>query len=334
MAVYHLGKFTHQVASNSLAKFSDVQLDTLWYLMDLAKIHRFDTLLSFKEFLMRYFLITDRPLEEIALDYIDEHQLIAGIYNHQPFQLSIGDLYELIGFSASDYVYNITGTMEHFMQSYSFVPPNPTCKIKSEVRGEEKVIQINQTMLAYALMGLGTLCNIESLTLPIRQDNSRFSKESLLEAEKLADFIIAQMPEEVRKKLAQKHSDQRERWTPSLTVKFDPLTLDPKVLKNLFNYVMEERWYEAIADEPIITPFLVEEHGLNWYLSHIQFAVGVKWGYITLNDNPLAFHACIDPVFEIEFEDLLGGDNELFSTAEIYQLWDMEAWVDWLPEKP
>ena len=85
MAVYSLGKFTAKVAPETLEKFSEVQQDVLCFLMLLTKINRFHTKESFREFLIRYLLIVDKPLVAKAQTFIDEGVLIDGTFENKYF---------------------------------------------------------------------------------------------------------------------------------------------------------------------------------------------------------------------------------------------------------
>ncbi len=88
--------------SASLEKFSEVQQDVLWYLMNLTHVHRLHTKEAFREFLIRYLLIVDKPLESKASVFIDEGILIDGVFENKPFHFSVKRLIELIGFEASN----------------------------------------------------------------------------------------------------------------------------------------------------------------------------------------------------------------------------------------
>jgi hypothetical protein len=77
----------------------------------------------------------------------------------------------------------------------------------------------------------------------------------------------------------------------------------------------------------------LEENSPPNYMAHITFAVGVKWGYIDLSNHTFSLAHCIDPLFNVEFDELLGPDGELLSTQYIYDDWKMKKWDHLLPEK-
>jgi hypothetical protein len=98
MGVYSLGKFTDRVAPETLEKFSEVQQDVLCFLMLLTKVNRFHTKESFREFLIRYLLIVDKPLVSKAQDFIDYGVLIDGTFENKYFCFKVKDLIELLEF--------------------------------------------------------------------------------------------------------------------------------------------------------------------------------------------------------------------------------------------
>ena len=85
MAIYSLGKFTDKVAPETLEKFPEVQQDVLCFLMLLTKVNRFHTKESFREFLIRYLLIVDKPLVSKAQDFINDGVLIDGTFENKYF---------------------------------------------------------------------------------------------------------------------------------------------------------------------------------------------------------------------------------------------------------
>ena len=128
MTLISQGKYTHNVAPATLEKFSEVQQDVLWYLMNLTNIHRLHTKEAFREFLIRYLLIVDKPLESKASDFINDGILIDGVFENNYFSFSVKNLIELIGFEASNSLYNINGSLTDFIQDFTYKTPNMVLK--------------------------------------------------------------------------------------------------------------------------------------------------------------------------------------------------------------
>ena len=55
--MHHIGKFIEFAYPDQVEKYSDVQLDMLYFVMDTVDIQRFTSSESFREFLIRYFLV-------------------------------------------------------------------------------------------------------------------------------------------------------------------------------------------------------------------------------------------------------------------------------------
>jgi hypothetical protein len=117
-------------------------------------------------------------------------------------------------------------------------------------------------------------------------------------------------------------------------IHFDPYKLPQENLKSILRIIVHENEWEYLKEEAEITKEFMEENAATHYITHITFAVGVKWGFIELSEHPNSLNYCIDPLFEVDFEELLGFDSELYSTQLIYDSWNMKAWSYLLPDKP
>lgn len=333
MTLISLGKYTHHVAAPTLEKFSEVQLDVLWYLMNLTDIHRIHSKEAFREFLIRYLLIVDKPLDEKALDFIDHGILIDGVFENNYFSLSTKNLIELIGFASSNSKYNVHGSLSDFVNKFSYKKP----KMVLEKEGDEKPkFNISSDMLAYVLMGIKTICLIDYLHLTFRENLKDLSPEYIASVEKFVDFVMENIPTATFENIVKEHPDLldfRERHVKSENIYFDPYSLPQETLRSILEMIVDERELEYLAAEPVINEEMVEEYGYKWYMSHIVFAAGVKWGLIELSNHPFSLHFGVDPLFQISYDDLLGPDCELYATQEIYDWWKMKDWEHLLPEK-
>ena len=119
-----IGKFCNYMSDESIHELSDLKSDILWYLLQLTKVNRFFTKESFKEFLIRYFLITEIDLDKNASDFIEHGVLISGFMAKDYFEFTLSDLINYIGFSATDSKFNVSNSRAEFIQSYVYKAPN------------------------------------------------------------------------------------------------------------------------------------------------------------------------------------------------------------------
>lgn len=337
MSVISPGKYTHNVAPTTLEKFSEVQLDVLWFLMILTNIHRIHTKEAFREFLIRYLLIVDKPLESKASDFIDDGVLIDGVFENTYFSFSVKNLIELIGFEASNSLYNINGTLPEFIQRYSYTKPNMTASEDGESEEGKPKYKISQDFLAYVLLGIKTICLIDYLHISFREKVSDLSPSYVDSVEKFVDYVLDTIPNDTFDNVVAAHPDLthfRERFQKSDEVVFDAYSLPQEDLKAILHVIADERDLDWLQEEEVISEEVMKENGATYYMTHITFAVGVKWGYITLSEHPFSLHFALDPLFDVEYEELLGPDFELYPTQYIYDGWKMKEWAHLLPEKP
>lgn len=337
MSVISLGKFTHHVAPAMLEKFSEVQQDILWYLMKLTKVHRLHTKEAFREFLIRYLLIVDKPLETKAEVFIDEGILIDGVFENKYFCLTVKNLIELIGFEASSSLYNIEESLPNFINEFSYKNPLISSRESGENVAGEPIFEISKDFLLYAWMGIHTLCKIENLNLDFREKVSDLEVAYIESVQNFVDYVMKSISDDTFDQLVVEHPDLlhfRDRYLKSDEVNFDVYSLPQENLRVILGAIIPEMDdYNFLNEVDIISKEVMEENSTFNYMTHITFAIGVKWGYIELSIHPFSLSHCIDPLFDVEFDELLGPDGELFSTQEIYDDWKMEKWKHLLPEK-
>jgi hypothetical protein len=335
MAVYSLGKFTTKVAPNTLEKFSEVQQDVLCFLMLLTKVNRFHTKESFREFLIRYLLIVDKPLVSKAQDFINDGVLIDGTFENKYFCFKVKDLIELIGFESSSSMYNIDENLEHFIQNFSYEAPQVI--LEQEKKDGVEKYKISTDLLKYHLMGLNTICQIDYLHLSFRENLKYLTTENIESVEKFVDFVVDKIPTNTFDKVIELHPELincRERFLIADMILFDAYSLPQENLMAILQIIAHEDDWEYLKEEAEITKEFMEENAVTYYITHITFAVGVKWGYIELSEHPTSLNFCLDPLFDVDFDELLGFDYELYSTQLIYDSWNMKEWAYLLPEKP
>ena len=256
MSVISLGKFTQNVAPATLEKFSEVQQDVLWYLMNLTKIERFHTKEAFREFLIRYLLIVDKPLECKASEFIDEGILIDGVFDNKYFSFSVKNLIELIGFEASNSLYNINGSLQDFIQQFKYKAPKIDLNSNGESKDGKAKFKISQDLLIYALMGIKTICLIDYLHLTFREKLTHLSSDYIASVEKFVDYLMSTIPSETFNKVVAAHpslKDFRERYQKSDDVDFNVYSLPQQDLKAILQLVADERDWDWLKEEEVIT---------------------------------------------------------------------------------
>lgn len=332
MSISLKGKYTHYVAHETLEKFSEVQQDVLWYLMNLTKINRLHTKEAFREFLIRYLLIVDKPIETKAEVFIDEGILIDGVFENNYFCLTVKNLIELIGFEASSSIYNIDESLTEFIQEFSYESPASSVEENNDNDENEPAYKF-----LYEWMDIITLSKIEHLYLDFRSKLSNLEDSYITSILHFVDYVMDSISDDIFKKVVLEHPEMlqyRERYLKSDEINFDVYSLPQENLRGILEAIIQETGdYNFLKEVEIISKEVLEENSPPNYMAHITFAVGVKWGYIDLSDHPFSLAHCIDPLFDVEFDELLGPDGELFSTQYIYDDWKMKQWDHLLPEK-
>ena len=62
---------------------------------------------------------------------------------------------------------------------------------------------------------------------------------------------------------------------------------------------------------------------LEWPNEHINIAYGIKNGYVKVSDHRFSLIELTDPRFDYNYDLLLGHDEELYSTKELFDNWQM-----------
>lgn len=324
------GKQKYAVDPKNLEGYDEVHFDLLWYLMDTCKITRYATKGSFREFLIRFFLIRDKPFDSYALDIIDEELIVDGFLNDTYFSLRVQDLVALLGYAASTARYNIYGTLDKFIASYSYSPPN----IKfSESEEEENTYKVSRDALKYMFMGLGNLLHIHGCTLRFKPHLQDLTPEQLQGATRLADFVVGRLPDQLFERYQVDFpfifEGNFERYSPADSISFDLYReVAPENLAVIFETIANQSIADEFRREGPTEDFRVD---MEWYEEHIKFAYGVKHGYIKLSTEYDSLITELDPRYDLEFELLQGPDEELYTTQDIYEMWSMAEWIHLLP---
>lgn len=325
-----IGKYYHFTNTEVVNSYADVFHDMLWYLMKETRINRLVSRDSFREFLTRYFLIAEIDLDQAASEFIDHGMLLEGTITDKSFSFGMRDLISFAGFSCSDFLYNIYGTLDEFCNSYVHRPLNP--KIEVAVNGANVIMTTDTFMIA--CLDLITLGEVGSLSIRFRKNLTTLPDEYLQKASGFAGYVVSLIPEsvfhEMNKRSPWLKEGHKEYYEISKRVKLDIFAiLTDKQLFEIYKYFMKEEDLEKYKKTDLDNPDVIGD--LSYYNNHIAFAYGVKHGYIKRSHEVPDNHLDYDPLFDIDVDQLMGPDGEVYSTEDIYCDWSMDDWIHLVP---
>ena len=327
-----LGKHT-RLANPAVTQYDNLHQDIFWYLLQQTQVNQCASPNSLREFLIRYLLITERPLDETAEEFINEGLLISGTMGDQSFSFYMKDLFQFLGFAATSARYHINNRLEEFIQIYQtkkfLIRLEPT---------EEGATKISQGVLVLVLAGVTTLLQIDSLNIRFREDLSQVSQEEIARATTFVDYVMQQIPlaifEDYNTQFGKFLKSYEEYYEKGEDVHFNPWTDLPKTtLVALFGHILgaEHRLVQEFRDADVPDEDLL--HDLQFEIPYIKFAYGVKHGYVTLDDNWYTpYMENYSPNFNLDpLEELAGENGEVYSTNSIYKAYCMEDWMHLIP---
>jgi SAM-dependent methyltransferase len=319
--MHYIGKYTDRCKDGVLDDFNDVHLDMLWFIMNLTKIHRFITEDSFKELLVRYFLVRDKNIDDYALDVINDEILIDGYLNEQYFSFYIKDLVNLIGFASSSAKYNIDGSLSDFINNYKYKAPN----INFSVNDDDSLI-ISPDALVYSFSGLTNLLHINKSSLKFVETINKNDLYKIEGANKLASYILNTFNDRVFEEFNFKNKDLYiDRLLKGDLVKFNVfkgIHLDN--LASIYEIIVDKRTADEFRKDGLKFDCLED---LEWPNEHINIAYGIKNGYVKVSDHRFSLIELTDSRFDYNYDLLLGPDEELYSTKELFDNWQMHKWL-------
>lgn len=332
--IVSLGKHLRHT-SPAVSNYNALHQDIFWYLLEQTQVTRCVGPNSLREFLIRYLLITNRPLHETAQEFIDEGLLISGTMGDQSFAFYMKDLFHFLGFGSTSARYHIDGSLEEFVQNYR--TKKYLIRIEAEEEEEGKT-KISQDVLVLVLAGVNTLLQIDSLNIEFREDLSQVSSEEVTRVSTFVDYVMQQIPagvfEEYQAQFGKAMSSYQEYYHKGDEVNFDPWTqLLKETLVALFTHLLGAEHHLVLDFRDSEIPDEDTLHDLQFEIPYIKFAYGVKHGYVTLDDNWYTPHLeNYSPDFNLDpLEELAGEDGEVYSTNSIYQAYRMEEWIHLLP---
>ena len=86
-----------KLATDSLSNYDDLHQDVFWYLLTQTRVNSIMCRNSLREFLIRYLLISEHPLDQTAEEFINEGLLISGTLGDQVFCFYLKDVFHFFG---------------------------------------------------------------------------------------------------------------------------------------------------------------------------------------------------------------------------------------------
>ena len=325
------GKF-YDLASDAVHKYDDVHQDIFWYLLELTAVNRVVNRVTLREFLIRYFLITDTPLENSAINYIDEGILVSGTIDDKYFEFKVSDIFCFLGYSTTDQNYHINCTIEQFISKYK--------NLKYLVKYEkiDNKIKMSKDTFMIMFLGVHTLIEIDTLNIRFRDDLTNLDDNKFESVVKFVDFVVNRIPDEMFDNYLKSQDSLLEKYQDYKTVKelidFDPLlhlsSSDFAFIYEIFIGEDQELVKKLRSGEELDEDL---KQDFAHYLKYIKYAWGVKHGYIKVDNN---WHSSLEDNYAPEFnidpiEDFCGEDFEVLSTEYIFQSWEMDKWMHLIP---
>jgi hypothetical protein len=327
-----LGK-NFDFALPAVDQYDEVHQDLFWYLLEQTRVTRCASVNSLREFLIRYFLISKRPIDQTAEEFINEGLLFSGTIGDRYFSFGIRDLFHFIGFGKSDDSYHLQSYLEDFIANYK----SKKYMIKIQPDEEGGATKISKDTLIIAFSGVTTLLQIDSLNLEFREDLSEVQPEEIAQVTTFVDYVMQQIPSQVfedyQSKLGNALRNFSEYYIAKEKVSFDPWTQLPKAtLVQLFEHLLDDgdKLLAEYRDNEEVDEDVI--HDLNFHIPFIKFAYGVKHGYVVLNDNWMSPYNNYSIEYNLDpLEEMAGENGEAYATDYIYKCYCMDEWIHLIP---
>jgi len=316
----------------SIEQYDQVHQDIFWYLLNQTNVYRWVDATTLREFLIRYFLISNRPIDQTAKEFIDEGILISGTIGDKAFCFGMKDLFQFVGFGCTNQKYHLGSTFDEFVANFV----KSKFLVKIEPNEEKEAIDISKEALILVLAGVGTLLQIDSLNLEFRENLHEVRPEEIARVTTFVDYVIQLIPEsffaDYQVKFAEELSAYTTYHVPVEVIDFNPFTQMPKAdLIAIFEHIIPENYQSFVEfrNQDIVDPEVIED--LSFYAIYVRFAYGVKHGFVKVNDEPYALDNYSEAFKLDPLEELAGEDFEMWPTSHIYKVWDMDNWIHLVP---
>ena len=233
-------------------------------------------------------------------------------------------------FSSTDSKFNVSNSRTEFIEKYQFIAPNVKITPNDD---PSKPVQITKDALVYVLMGVPTLLKIDSFSLQFKEDIKDTAIIEMDKIEKYVSYVMTLLPKGIFFDQQEKYKGQLdwmvEFYDTSNEIVFNvKQQLSKETIAKIYSYThsneMANYYLDSDTDDEDIDS---EFHQL---YEHINFAYGVKHGYITLSKDP-HIHVYFDPYFQIDLDPIQDYEGICYPTQRTYENWSMEKWIDLLP---
>jgi len=331
-------KYNLDFARISLSNYkSDPYFTIFLHFLALTQMNRWVCERSLREFLTRFFLILDQPIQEIFESYLEDGILVKGCFAENYFQLSLEDILCFTGFSRGGLNFHVWGTLEDFISDYKRIDYDVWAE-ESTAEGDEDDFFLGETSKDWLHMTCAMnyeLYKIPELSLNFKPTLKSLEKSDIESVKRFVDFMMNHIDPDFFVNFDKTQIYEPHTCTYSFTrndsLMFDPEDYlhPPRILKLMRIVLGAKNPHLAIYRRA----FEKEErmpNSLFHFKCIIKFAFGVKYGLIQLSDGPADFHACFDLRFEKgELSSLLQQEN--LSTKKLFHSKGMETWLYLLP---
>ena len=338
MKITAFHKYNLDFARISLTNYkSDPYFTIFLHFLALTQMNRWVCERSLREFLTRFFLILDQPIQEIFESYLEDGILVKGNLAENSFQLSLEDILCFTGFSRGGLSFHVWGTLEDFIRDYKRIDYEVWAEESTE-EGDEDDFFLGDTSEDWLHMTCAMnyeLYKIPELSLNFKLTLESISGPEVEEVSRFVDFVIGQIDpgffSNFNKIQVWELPECTYSFTQNDSLLFEPedFLYPPRILKLMRIVLGVDHRHLGIYKNA----FKKEERlpkSLYYFKHLIQFAFGVKYGLIRLSDEPSEFHDCFDPRFEKgELSKLLYKEN--LCTSKLFYSNSMETWLYLLP---
>jgi len=325
-------KYSVEILSPSHRDLSATCYTLLLHLLVLTRMNRWVCKDSFREFLIRLFLILDQPMKETFEKFMNQGILISGRMGENSFMLDLDDLLSFTGFSRGSLKFHIWGTLEEFIRDYRLI----TYEVWFDESEDNDLMDSSEDFLIMTIAMNYDLYEIQNLNLSLKSDLSEISDLEISEVIHFVDFLMTKIPVQVFSEY-QVFQERRLKglsyaFTDSDTLFFNPEEeLYPARILKIFRifFSTNDSDLKLLCEDKINIAMIFEL--LSQYSPYFKFGYGVKYGLIQLSEDPALFHHCFDKRFENGGLSKLLKTKPLITTSSIFKDANMFYWLHLIP---
>ena len=261
-----------KLATDSLSNYDDLHQDVFWYLLTQTRVNSIMCRNSLREFLIRYLLISEHPLDQTAEEFINEGLLISGTLGDQVFCFYLKDVFHFFGFASTSARYQVEGSLGDFIKTYR----NKKYLISIEA-GDSGEVKISEDVLILKLAGLERLIQIDTLNIRFKEDLIGVSVRVLTRVSHFVDYVLHQVSSEVFSTYQDKFTTElnyyKEYYYKENVINFDPWTQLPKdKLVSLFEHLLGPNHHLVQGFRDVEVTHEDVLHDLMFQIPYIKFA--------------------------------------------------------------